>query len=115
MEKRDQLSTILTRALEKKKKFLKSAKNREIDNNVEIIPFSSDRKYSGFRKGNTEYLMGAIEFLTDDKDMIKEVKSASVNYRTVAVVERSEKAKLLGYIHLEDEIRRDAKEIINYF
>ena len=98
-----------------KKKFLKSAKNREIDDSIEIIPFSSDRKYSGFKKGNTEYLMGAIEFLTDDKDMIKEVKSASGNYRTIAIVERGKKTKLLGYIHLEDEIRHDAKKIINYF
>ena len=98
-----------------KKKFLKSAKNREIDDSIEIIPFSSDRKYSGFKKGNTEYFMGAIEFLTDDKDMIKEVKSASGNYRTIAIVERGKKTKLLGYIHLEDEIRHDAKKIINYF
>ena len=98
-----------------KKKFLKSAKNHEIDDSLEIIPFSSDRKYSGYKKGNTEYLMGAIEFMTDDTEMIEKVKSTSDNYRTIAVVERREGTKLLGFVHLEDEIRHDAKKIINYF
>lgn len=98
-----------------KKKFLKSVKNREIDDSLEIIPFSSDRKYSGYKKGNIEYLMGAIEFMTDDPEMIEKVKSTSGDYRTIAVVERREGTNLLGFIHLEDEIRHDAKKIINYF
>ena len=133
-----------------KKKFVKSAKNREIGDITEIINFSSDRKYSGIKTKNATFLLGAIDFITDDPSLIEQVKSASSGYRTLAVVKReyqkedfedsvgghdrdrrsappvktgrrdsvSEKPfsdTLLGYIRLEDEIRHDAKDIINYF
>lgn len=98
-----------------KQTFLKSPKNRltgEFAGIVDIIPFSSDRKYSGIITKNATYLMGAIEFLTDDKSLIKEVKSASAGSRTLAVMKNQ---TLLGLIRLEDEIRPTAKKIINYF
>lgn len=98
-----------------KQTFLKSPKNRltgEFAKIVDIIPFSSDRKYSGIITKNATYLMGAIEFLTDDKSLIKEVKSASAGSRTLAVMKNQ---TLLGLIRLEDEIRPTAKKIINYF
>lgn len=98
-----------------KKKFLKSAKfevTDEIGKIIDVIPFSSDRKYSGIVTKDATYLMGAIEFLTDDHDLIKLVKSASGTYRTLAVVKNSE---LLGLVRLEDEIRPTAHKIINYF
>ena len=98
-----------------KQTFLKSPKNRptgEFAKNVDIIPFSSDRKYSGIVTKNATYLMGAIEFITDDKSLIKEVKSASAGSRTLAVMKNQ---TLLGLIRLEDEIRPTAKKIINYF
>ena len=147
-----------------KQKFLKSTKFREIEGITETIPFSSDRKYSGIKTKNAEYLMGAIEFLTDDEEIIKKVRSYSSNYRVLAVVEkiggnvlsrgirdngsgRSEEPRndgrdeasresiispisnnradagrewikvghLLGIIRLDDEIRSDAKDIIDYF
>lgn len=72
-----------------KQTFLKSAKFRptdEIGKITEAIPFSSDRKHSGIVTKNTAYLMGAIEFVTDDKALIKKVKSASGGYRTLAIV-----------------------------
>ena len=81
-----------------KAKFLKSAKNRateQISKNhslvgeiTDIIPFSSDRKYSGIRTKDADYLMGAIEFITDNDENVKRVKSAAGNYRTIAVVKR---------------------------
>ncbi|MBO4276308.1 HAD-IC family P-type ATPase [Candidatus Saccharibacteria bacterium] len=77
-----------TSALEKK--FLQGAKNAatdEIKKIVDIIPFSSDRKYSGIVTNNATYLMGAIEFLTNDKALIDKVKSFSTDYRTLAIVE----------------------------
>lgn len=98
-----------------KQTFLKSPKNRltgEFAKIVDIIPFSSDRKYSGIITKNATYLMGAIEFLTDDKSLIKKVKSASAGSRTLAVMKNQ---TLLGLIRLEDEIRPTAKKIINYF
>ena len=73
-----------TKAL--KKKFLGRAKFDEIKGIVDVIPFSSDRKYSGIKTKDAEYLMGAIEFLTDDVATIERVKSLSAGYRTIAIV-----------------------------
>ena len=98
------------------KKFLKTAKNRatsEIGKITDIISFSSERKCSGVKTKNAEYLLGAIEFITDDKELIKRVKQASEGYRTLAIVKNSK--TLLGFIRLEDEIRPTASKIINYF
>ena len=72
-----------------KKKFVKSAKNREIEPIEEIINFSSDHKYSGIKTKSATYLLGAIDFITDDQAIIKQVKSASEGYRTLAVVKVS--------------------------
>ncbi len=99
-----------------RKKFLKSAKNKateQIGEITEVISFSSERKCSGIKTKNAEYLLGAIEFITDDKDMIKQVKQSSEGYRTLAVVKNS--TQLLGFIRLEDEIRLTAHKIIQYF
>lgn len=95
-----------------KQKFLTGANTHEIKGITDIISFSSERKHSGIKTKNATYLLGAIDFITDDKSLIKQVKSASEGYRTLAVVKNKQ---LLGYIRLEDEIRRDAKDIINYF
>ena len=95
-----------------KRKFLKSTKFDEIEGILDVIPFSSDRKYSGINTKNATYLMGAIEFLTTDKKLIDKVKSASAGYRTIAVAKNS---TLLGIVRLEDEIRPTAPKIIKYF
>lgn len=89
-----------------KKKLLKTAKFEPTEQIVETIPFSSDRKYSGVRIGDTTYLMGAPEFIT------KESNDFPSNYRVIAVTKNK---KLLGYALLEDEIRKNAHEIVNYF
>lgn len=99
-----------------KQKFLKKAKFEEIEGITEVIDFSSDRKYSGIKTKNATYLLGAVEFTTKDQGIINEVKSASDGYRILALVKKTpNNSELLGYIRLEDEIRRDAKDIINYF
>ena len=95
-----------------KQKFARKASTREIDGVTEIISFSSERKCSGIKTKKDTYLLGAIDFITDDKATIKKVKQASEGYRTLAVVKNKE---LLGFIRLEDEIRHDARDIINYF
>ncbi|MBR0488347.1 cation-translocating P-type ATPase [Candidatus Saccharibacteria bacterium] len=53
---------------------------------TDVIAFSSDRKYSGIKTADGEYLMGAIDFLTSDQSTIEMVKSLSGDYRTVAIV-----------------------------
>lgn len=95
-----------------KQKFSRKAKNELTEPILETIDFSSERKHSGIRTKSATYLLGAVEFVTDDKTIIKQVKQASDGYRTLAVVKNN---TLLGYIRLKDEIRRDAKEIIKYF
>ncbi len=98
-----------------KQKFLKTAKNDEIGDILETINFSSERKHSGIVTKNGTYLLGAVEFITKDKSIIDKVKSASAGFRTLAVVKKQDSDTLLGYVRLEDEIRPDAKKIINYF
>lgn len=95
-----------------KEKFLKSPKFEEIAGIIEGIPFSSDRKYSGIRTKDAEYLMGATDFLTEDQKIIKKIKNYSENCRVLSVFKNQE---YLGCVRLEDEIRKNAKEIINYF
>lgn len=114
-----------------KEKLPLGTKIREIDGVAEEIPFSSDRKYSGVRIGDIEYLMGAPEFILADQAAIKKIESAAGSRRMLAVVKQnspllhSHKSQqsaiaaknqvFLGYVLLEDELRGDASEIINYF
>jgi hypothetical protein len=95
-----------------KQKLLKTAKFKPTEQIVETIPFSSDRKYSGVVTDKATYLMGAADFLTDDKSILATEKSLQGNHRIITVTKDK---KLLGFVLLEDEIRRDAKDIINYF
>ena len=90
----------------------KNANFGEIKGITETIPFSSDRKCSGFKTKDAEYLMGAIEFLTNDKKVVEQVKSYAGDYRVIAVVKNKE---YLGCIRLKDEIRKNAPQIIQYF
>ncbi len=92
-------------------KFARSAKNR-VTGGFELIPFSSDRKYSGVRIEKTEYLIGALEFMTEDKDYLKQGRKLKGIYRVLAVMKNK---KLLGFVRLEDEIRKDATDIVEYF
>ena len=128
-----------------KSKLLKTAKFKPTEQILETIPFSSDRKYSGVVTKKATYLMGAVEFVTKDKNAIELVNSAAGQYRAIAVVKRVistgdgaggtpaarrrkpstvgetattgpvEDSVFLGFVLLEDELRRDAPEIINYF
>lgn len=93
------------------KAFAISAKNEATDD-FELIPFSSDRKYSGVRINRTEYRIGALDFMTTNKDYLKQGRKLKGIYRVLAVMKNQ---KLLGFVRLEDEIRKDATEIVEYF
>ena len=93
-------------------KLLKTIKFEPTEPIVEIIPFSSDRKYSGIKTTKATYLMGAPEFILKNSKLIKSIESIAAGNRIVAIVKDKE---LLGFALLEDEIRHDAREIINYF
>ena len=152
-----------------KAKLPQTAKFKLTEQIIGIIPFSSDRKYSGIRTSSGEILMGAPEFLIEDKAALAQVKQFSSNYRVIAVVKKTAQGSaigessvlgeaarsgsnqestpsmgglaggtpaarrrqpstvgeaarsgpientILGFVLLEDEIRRDAREIIQYF
>ena len=117
------------------KKLLKTGKFSEIKGITEVIDFSSDRKYSGIKTKNTTYLMGAIDFITEDKSLIRQVHAVSGTCRTLAIMMYSNPKKtgdpekssshekdgspkppeLLGLVRLSDEIRPTAPKIIKYF
>lgn len=97
-------------------KFVLDPKIKPTDENAEIIPFSSERKYSGIKIKNTEYLLGALEFITKNPNFLKQGNKLKGIYRVLAVIKRTPNSEtLLGFVRLEDEIRKDAKEIIDYF
>ena len=126
-----------------KQKLLKTAKFEPTEQIIDTIPFSSDRKYSGVITNKATYLMGALEFITDDEELLDFTKSQPSNYRIISVVSITPtgdglgrvptelpkggavggkspagpvgQMKLLGFALLEDELRKDAKNIINYF
>ena len=79
-----------------KQKFLKTTNNQEIDDIINIIDFSSERKCSGIVTRNATYLLGAVDFITNDEEIIKKVQSASAGYRTLAVVKCEEYPKGAG-------------------
>ncbi len=85
----------------------------------ELYEFSSDKKYSGFRIGNTEYIVGAYSFISNQKTHKKEEENLSKNYRVLTVLKREknreESEKILGFVLLSDEIRKNAKEIIGFY
>ena len=99
-----------------KNKLLKSGKVKSKERIMEFIPFSSDRKYSGVKTDNGEILMGALEFITKKPKYLEEEKKIDSEYRVVSVVRKANgRETLLGFALLEDEIRKDATEIIDFF
>ncbi len=93
----------------------------------EKIFFSSEYKYSGVvtEKEGT-YLMGAPDVLLSSKlqKKYKELKDYVEHYRVVAVVHTDQSiknhqlptdVKVLGFILLQDKIRKEAKDTLIYF
>lgn len=91
----------------------------------QVIPFSSDKKYSGVVFENHSYLLGAPDFLGHLTDSLKEqVTIFSKEHRIVALFQTKEKLErkkipdhleLLGFVLLKDKIRKEARRTLNYF
>ncbi len=87
----------------------------------DIIPFSSERKYSGAVIDGVAYYIGAPEFILKDKFNDQDIIDKQKDYRVLVLVhaEKLEKnivnPQIDGYILIEDEIRREAKDTLNYF
>lgn len=81
-----------------------------------ITPFSSERKFSGVKIGDVEYLMGAYEFVTSDRTYLSDEAEYAKTHRVITVLKRENNTDtILGFILLSDEIRKNAKSLIKYF
>ena len=86
-------------------------KPKNYDKADEIIPFSSDKKYSGIKIHKDKFIVGAPEFVTDKKINLDEYD----NYRVLMLVNKRHKDTVIGLILLEDKIREEASKTIKYF
>lgn len=95
---------------------------------VKQIPFSSARKWSAITfQGNGTYFMGAPEYLFEgfSKDQTQKMGLAfEKGLRIIAVAKSNgtelsqvlpDQLELLGFIYLEDEIRQEAPQTLDYF
>ncbi len=89
------------------------------------VPFSSERKFSGLEfEGLGSIYIGAPEFLIKEKNdaVAKILEPYQENYRVLLVAKGKEKItknpkdlEVLGFIILEDIIRKEAKDTLEYF
>jgi len=101
----------------------KYSEKRDV-NSDGIIPFSSERKFSACKIGDTSYYVGAPEYvLKNDLDKIdNEIKEKQNDYRILVIAstkgelkENPRNLKVEGYILVEDEIRKEARDTLNFF
>lgn len=81
---------------------------------IETIPFSSKNKFSGIKFEEGTYLIGAPEFLTDDKIVLEKTKEYS-DYRVLLLVREDKKNIPIALVLIRDMIRKSAKETLLYF
>lgn len=96
-------------------------KNVSTEAAIKVVPFSSERKYSGACFESVEYYMGAYEFLpTKNHDFLEKEQKYAKDFRVITIMKKQiEKGKttdtILGFVLLRDEPRKNAKEILTYF
>lgn len=87
----------------------------------EKIEFSSSRKFSGVFINNTSYYLGAPEYLLQEKDYKIDLEKYYDDRILVFAKNKNkltfkpENLEVIGYFILEDKIRYNAKETLNYF
>jgi len=84
----------------------------------EVIPFSSETKYSGFiDHDDNRYIMGAPEFIIKNPsaEITKTVDQAAENgFRVIALIKEDSKQTVLGLLLISDEVRKQAPDTFNY-
>lgn len=88
----------------------------------EVIPFKSEKKYSGIiTEGRGTFVLGAPEFLLDKKDSLREeIDVYSKDYRVLALVKVKDidslaSKEVYGLVLIQDIIRKQAAQTITYF
>ena len=118
----------LVNTLDDESSTFKALKEKYPDKNkyeiIDKITFSSERKFSAVSiKDDASYYIGAYEYVMKntnrDYSLIKDYQE---NYRILVVCKNQEKLsenpnnlELIGFILIEDEIRKEAKDTLNYF
>lgn len=93
-----------------------------------VIPFSSDKKWSGaYFKNSGAFMLGAAEFILDNipADLKEIIEKNSYGNRIIALVKsendfnddnsKPNNLDIMGIITIKDKIRSDAKETLQYF
>ena len=89
-----------------------------------IIPFSSERKFSACQIDGISFYVGAPEYvLKNELEKIDdEIKEKQNDYRILVVASKKgdldktpKDLKIEGYLLIEDEIRREAKDTLDFF
>lgn len=84
----------------------------------EIIPFSSEKKYSAVTLEDTKYIIGAPEYILKEiPNNLKELLNKYEDYRILLLAKEKNinDPEPLGIFLIEDELRNDAKETIEFF
>ena len=110
------------------KNFVDDNNNIKEEKASQIIPFSSEKKWSGaYIDGLGSYIMGAAEFvLGKGVDFIKEnLEQYAKKYRVLVLAHSENKfsdnktlpedLKLIGFVLINDVIRENAKKTLKYF
>lgn len=92
-----------------------------------LIPFSSDKKWSGAKFDEGSYVMGATQFVLGqdaDKNVIKTAEELAKNARVLILAKVDDfddkgnilgDVRPLGFVCVQDEIRKTAAATIKYF
>ncbi len=108
-----------------KKHFKKDGKKYVIDN---YIPFSSETKWQAMElREEGTYILGAFDILDVENSLIIEEdanKYLEKGHRVIALAHSNKKvnhnelpedARIVSLIFIKDKVKKDAKEILNYF
>jgi cation-transporting ATPase E len=109
---------------------IKSKYSKHVNKTADkIIPFSSQRKWSAiYFQDKGSFILGAPEFVLNDKSELnriqKNLKKYSKNNRVLLLAHSEhglknnclpDKIKIMAFILLNDTIRKDAKETLEFF
>ncbi len=100
-------------------KYFGQSNNLEV---IEKISFSSSRKYSKVKFKNGEYLLGALDYISNYKvndfeclDLIVKKGFRILAFGKCKDKFSKESNQILGFVILKDNIRKNAKDTIDYF
>ncbi len=91
-----------------------------VKNNLNVtdrVAFSSTKKCSITEIDGIKYYLGALEYISDQKITDYERLSKYINNgnRIITIARENKAVEILGFVILEDNVRKSAKETLEYF